>query len=230
MKLIDILAEVLPEVAGCPSHTAGIAVLRATQQLCKVSGAWREWLGAIPMSEGIAEYEVTPSDNGVIESVKVVMIGGQRLDPIDHASLAWRLPGWRTAFSSSPIYYNVDGPRKTITVYPTPKDLPEDREPDPADYLTAPSESSRREIRIKAVIMPSMNARSIPDDLWEAHGEAIIGGAKARLMLQRGQQWSEPKLGQFLEEKFGHAVAAARIDEEAGQVRSTTIVRPRAFR
>lgn len=226
MKLIDILAEVLPEVAGCPNQTASIAVLRAAQELCRVSGIWNEWLDGIALVDGIAEYDVYPNEGGVIDMIKEVRVGNIELMAVDHASLSWRLPDWRNAKATVPVYYNVDGPRSTITVYPTP----DNTQSGYSSVQSGTPQEQFRTMRMKASLIPSMTAKVIRDDVWNFYGEAITTGAKARLMLQRGQQWSEPKLGLLLQQAFDAAVASARIEEEAGHVQSSTIARPRAFR
>lgn len=210
MRKNDILALILPEVAGCPSQTAWIAVVRAAQELCKVSGTWREWLDEITLRSNLAEYELEPSDGGVIHMVKEAWVGTRELVPKTPSEIAYLLPNWRTARSTEPLYFNVDGPRNTITVYPTPNE--------PIEKL-----------RVRVSLMPSLTTTLIVDDVYTFYGEAIEKGAKGKLMMQRGTQWYEPKLGAVFQDEFNIAVNDARIEEEAGQVPSSTRVQPRSF-
>ena len=210
MRKNDILALILPEVAGCPSATAWVAVLRAAQELCRASGVWREWLDEILLLDGIAEYELEPSDGGVIDMVKEIWVGTRELHGKSHSEINWLMPDWRTSRSTEPVYFNVDGPRNTVTVYPTPA-------------------SPIGSLRVRVQLVPSLSATSIPDDVYTFYGEAIEKGAKGKLMMQRGTQWYEPKLGAVFADEFNIAVNDARIEEMAGQVPSSTRVQPRLF-
>ena len=84
--------------------------------------------------------------------------------------------------------------------------------------LDNPQEGSRAVI--VAALMPSRN--KMPEWIVSMHGEAIAAGAKARLMMMPGVEWSAPELGQFYRLQFAQGKSEARTDRarkhsEAGQ-------------
>lgn len=211
MKIEDIYPYFISEVPSCPDETARMAVEMAFRELCVRAKVWADWLDPITMVDGVATYDLEALEaNALTESPMQVWVGDLQLTPKSPDEINLLIPDWQTQTSNEPVYFNMPILRQTVTVYPTPM-------------------GATKPLRIKGVFMPKRTITSIPDNVALFHLDTIAMGAKAKLMMQAKQTWSDKVMGDYWTKKFEIAVESASIDKSKGDVESSTQVRPRAF-
>lgn len=210
MNIDDITPYFISEVAGCPDETARIAVVKALRFMCTRAKVWGELMDPIDLIDDEPTYDIdTPTFAALADSVTQVWLGDRQLIGKNLEELAFLVPNWQSTFGS-PLYFNTSGERQTITLYPTPR-------------------NETRQLRMRGIYMPQMSATTVPDDIARFHQEAIEMGAKAILMLQAKQQWSDPKMGDYWQQKFENKVEEIAIKTEKGSVPTSDRVIPRRF-
>lgn len=210
MNIDDITSNFIAEVAGCPDETARLAVVRAFRFMCQRAKVWSEWMDPIDLTDDESTYDIdTPQFAALAESVLEVWLGNRELTGKSLGEIGLVLPDWQES-RGSPLYFNTAFDRQTITLYPTPA-------------------NETRQLRVRGVYMPLMSATTIADNVASFHQEALEMGAKAILMLQSKQQWSDPKMGDYWQRKFDSKVEEIAINTAKGNVPGSDRVRPRKF-
>lgn len=107
------------------------------------------------------------------------------------------------------------------------------------DYLTQSSATTLtfaepvtedKTLTVLAALMPSRNATSLPDQLYDMYLDAISDGIIANLRSQSGQEWYDPTIAMFHQGQYSSAVARAKIGVYSGGRQNTNLsVRMRPF-
>jgi hypothetical protein len=212
MKLDELLPRLLPEVAGCPDVTARQALLDAAIEFCRDSGAWDQVQEqAITLSDGVGSYDIDCDSDGRVLAVKRVWHACGELSPKSTAELSLVLPTWETARSNVPAFYNTADARQALRVYPIP---------DGAQGL---------KLSLRAAFVPRLDAQYLDDALVNDWYEALLAGAKARLMAMPRRAWSDPQLAAYHKGAFNDAKTEARIAAAADGAQASSTVRVRRF-
>lgn len=191
----EFLPEVLLEVDDCPQALAVSAIRNAAITLCKKSRVWREYLDAITVKTGQADYELDqPTDTNIVMVVsarcgadpnKIDMKG-----PFSEKHLDRDLPGWRNYTANIPSVFLFDG---TITM----------------TLVGTPTEDITNGLLVRVALKPTTTASEGPDILLADYHEAIGYGAKARLMAMPEKEWSNPNLSMYYDKLFARACVDA---------------------
>ena len=152
-----------------------------------------------------------PSSDARVLAVLSVWTASAELVPITLARLAHVMPDWQTASGSLPLFFNVAREQGSITVYPRP------------------ANAQGALITLQARYAPKRTATTLPAFLADRYEDALLHGAKARLMLQVNVPWSHPAAGQMHQQAYEDALAQATVDQLHEQVTSTLRVRPVRF-
>ncbi|MFW6177354.1 MAG: hypothetical protein ACOC43_03205 [Desulfohalobiaceae bacterium] len=99
---------------------------------------------------------------------------------------------------------------------------------DPVEFEHEPEKSKNLQARV--VLQPREDSKECPDWLVADHAEAIASGAKRRLMLMPGKDWSNPDLAKVHYQEFRREVARARVAISKGYSEKSLRVQPRSFR
>lgn len=215
MKIEDFYPYVLPELPDCPDETLRQAVVRTAIDFFRHTHAWSEIADAVRLEEGVSEYDIDYPSGAIAETVGGVWCGTQELIPKTISELNDALPGWQTARSNRPVFYNATGDWGTIRLYPTPHGV---SSMSPAPTLT-----------LRGVFIPRLNATDLPNWMGDRFLDCIEAGVKGRLMMQPNQKWSQPQLGAAHHANYLELRADARITVLAERVPGVTRVRPVAF-
>jgi hypothetical protein len=211
MLVSQFLKYILPDVPGCPNAMAQTELLRAAQELCTKALVWDEWQDPVALEAGVNQIELTAPSGAEVCNIKAVNCGPScPLEPKDDDEIRRLMPDWQTAQANLPVYYNCARDWDSLWIYPIPND-------------------PTVQLYIQAVYRPLMTATQLPDWFTSEFRDALVAGAKARLMKMRNQQWSEPQLAQAYRAEFDAAVADARIQAEHGKVQGNLTVAPRRF-
>lgn len=212
MTVDDFLDFILPEVVGCPTETARVAVLRTAIDFCTRTHAWNLIQDPVPLFAGSNEYDVDKPLGSEVVTVKNVWCGPTELLPVNMHELQMRLPNWREARGSAPSFYNATGEKGTITVWPIP---------------TAPLGDP---LVIRAVYRPLMTSTSLPLILTDEYSNALEAGTKSRLFLMAKQSWSDASLGAFFDARYKELLFDGQASVFHEKVQGSVRVRPVPFR
>ena len=207
MKPENFFPYVLTEVLGCPDPTLRLQIVSAAAEFCRETLAWTESQDAVPLVNGVSDYEIEAPAQSYAYTVRDVWLGGRRLQPITlHA-----MQGMGVGESNEPTHYNASTERGSIRVYPTPINVTD------------------QALVMRAAFVPTMAATTLPDFLGQRHMEVIASGAKAKLMMIPGVAWSNPQLGAYYRQIFDAGIVNSRIEEAHDRVPGTIRVQPRSF-
>jgi hypothetical protein len=187
--LAAFIPYIAPEVIGCPEPLIEDAIRRASREFCERSELLRE---AFDVDTEIDVDSVTlAATGGDVAKVYDVMIDGEALDRT-------RRDDYPTdGEPGEPQHYYVEG-RNTLRLYPIPD----------AVYTLA----------INAVVMPTRDANTVDDLLFDDHRDTIAAGAKAILMLMLGVPWFNPDGAELHTAVFNYATDKARTRKAQGGV------------
>jgi hypothetical protein len=139
--------------------------------------------------------------DALVLRVRNVWVNGIELD-------ATRMPGPSQQLGF-PVGFNSGVERGSVSLYPTP--------------------GQTGEIVCRVTYGPKMSATTLPDFLMDRYAEAIAAGAKARLMLMPGVQWSNPSLAGYYDGVFSSGITSARDEMSTDGAVGSIFVRPRRF-
>lgn len=211
MKLDDFLPHLLPELPGCPDMIVKQQLLFGTIEFCQETHAWNEVQDPIQVLDRQYEIDVeTPRDTRIV-AVKDVWAANRKLRPVTMPQLFELIPNWQTAEGSEPTYYNANIDYRTIRIYPIPNG------------------ANRQTLTMRVAYAPEMSATTIPDELSIKYWDALIGGAKARLMVMPGKSWSNPALAVYNRRLFDDGILKAKISALHDRVEGSLSVRPHPF-
>lgn len=211
MQLDAFLPYLLVDLPACPDVTAKQQLVLTAIEFCRETLSWDEIQDPLTLVDGVNAYELDAPQGGQVATVKQVWASDRELTPVSMARLVEVIPNWQTAQGSQAQYYVGDQDWKSIRVYPIPLDPQGQR------------------ITVRAAYQPVLAAASLPDFLATIYMDAILAGAKARLMSTPGRQWTNHKLAADHRAAFDAALIQARIDILHERVQGSLQVRPRRF-
>lgn len=170
MKTWDqFFRDVLPDVPGCPEPVAEHAILRAAQEFFQTTRAWNVWLDDVTTLGVVTAYDLNLEPNSELVRMEAATLDGVE---IALARIQGMPANWRTTSPSvRTCVFTSDS--KTVQLLPV--------------------KAAGMKLAIQASLKPSNNAPGINDDLFDLYVENIAMGAKARLMMQPGKDYSNPK-------------------------------------
>lgn len=211
MKLDDFLPHLLPELPGCPDSIIKQQLLFGCIELCQETHAWNEIQDPIQILDKQYEIDVeTPRDTRIV-AVKDVWAASRKLRPVTMPQLFEMMPNWQTAEGSEPTYYNASIDYRTIRIFPIPLG------------------ANRQTLTMRVAYAPEMAATTIPDELAIKFWDALIGGAKSRLMVMPGKSWSNAALAVYNRRLFDDGILKAKIAALHDRVEGSLSVRPHPF-
>lgn len=194
MNVADLRPLVAIEVPGCLTSSIDLAILQAAREFCRRSGVWRAWLADIALQAAVSEYTPTPPADGEIVDYLFANIDGEDTDIFPEHEMDEFIVGWRTKTGSA--VEAVIGRQASVLVYPIP---------------TASGEA----LSLRASIMPTRNATTLPDNLsrWD---EGLASGALARLKAMPGKGWTDREAVATHKDLFEVAINNASISMAKG--------------
>lgn len=192
--------DILAEVPGCPDPMLERALLRAAQEFCAGTQAWKLWLDASPTALNVTDYDLELAPNSELLRLERATLDGRAINVITSAELP---DDWLNNRNVSTCVFTDD--RKTITLLPPP--------------------AAGLSLRIEACLKPASNATGVEDFLFDYYADTIAMGALARLMQKSNVPFSNPTKGMELERRFTHEIA--RIGFQKGRGFSSRHARPR---
>lgn len=195
------LPHVVPYADGVPQEIARRAVVKAAHELCVHSLVWQvesDWEGVCSCDDTV---RFCVPEECVVIKVMDVTFNGWRLKMTnanqigsDHHHLAWV---GRTCYPLAVIQPSLGA----VKLVPWPKE--------------------HGWVRARLALAPSLDARCLPDDLYERFCPAIVNGTLADLKQMEGQTFSNVEAAMVYKELFAQGVRDARVEANRSLGRNT---------
>jgi hypothetical protein len=194
-------------LARTVAEPAALSALRqAASDFCERSGYWVEELDRLSALAGVAEYDLDPPPQASLLQVMSVSLDGARLHPRSLDELDKIYVGDWMDLRGGPMFY-TQFTERVLRLVPTP------------------DKTVRNGLRVVAALAPSIDADSVPEDLYERFAQDIAYGAAARLLKEGGREYFNPELSMLYERKFLQAASTAKINANRSRVRAPLRVR-----
>ena len=184
--------DILAEVPGCPDSMLERALLRASQEFCAGTMAWKVWLSDTVTVLNTVEYDIEFESNSELIRLERATLDGR---PLQMAT-ADDLPNdWMTNSASiAPCVFTND--RKTLALLPPP--------------------AANLVLRVEASLKPANNAAGVEDFLFDNYVDTIAMGAMAKLMQKSNVPFSNPAKGMELDRQFTYELARIGFQKDRG--------------
>lgn len=195
-----------PDLPGCPFVALDHAVRNSAIAFCEQSLAWTYEHPDIAIVPDLATYDFVPPAEALVHTVLYARFNETDLDT-QTKDADMRIWNWRNQ-SGSPQY-----------LLGTPSGLRLVPKPDLVGTLT-----------LIVALKPDDDAIGIDDEIYQEYREAIIHGAKARLMLSPRKPYTDAALASFHMGQFTAKTTAAGIRAARNYTRAplqTTIMNRR---
>ncbi len=191
MRFDDLLDDTRPGLSQAPDPVILAALRRAAMKFFRDSMAWVDRLDDIQTQPGVSNYDLEPPGGSRVERLIWVKHNGIQLSGQARSRDVTAMQ----STSSAPRWWALSGSQ--IEVWPTPKE--------------------QGTLSACAALVPTRDARSIPDDLAEDYRDGIVALARADMMGNKpGMPYHSPQEAS-VQYKFGlEAIARAKRKQVSG--------------
>ena len=211
MKIDDIVHHARLELPDVLDAIIVQAIAAAASDFCTRTRVWDEIQDPFGLVDGVNQYDMEAPLGARVLSIANVWANARELVPVTMAKLVYVLPNWQTAQSAQPVYFNAARDWSTLTVYPIPM------------------QAQQAPLTFRAQYAPTRVSTTLPDFLVDRFFDALMDGAKARLMLQSNVPWSNPAMAAVHQQAYEAAVAQAHIDQLHERVPAALTIQPVRF-
>lgn len=197
--LSKFVPKVAIEVPMCPRPVIIEAIRQACIQFCELSNAWKEWLDPISVNTTERAIEVEHPDGARIIKVLAAKFDDEDIDFILPSKANADYPGWDVDLSGTPE-----------AVFLRTRD----------EARLCPHPDAAGELVLECTLRPTEEAISIADFIWFDHAQTIAAGAKAYLMAQVGQPWTNQARAVQLQNEFEGKSNSANVGQTVGYTRA----------
>ena len=209
-SLEELLRFCVPELPGAPDSIIVNALNDASTKLCRESGCWNTWVD-VPLISGQSEYAITPPETySRVFTIRKALFNGREFRPTPADQLVAVNPAMFEQ-TGTPTTYWISS-INNISVLPIPSQTDEGRT-----------------IKLRVTWTPTSRSSTFDSELMERYMDALVSGAKSKLMRQPGQTWSNPQLSAYYEQQQVIEVGKARIDQMHDMTVGSLKTTPRAF-
>jgi hypothetical protein len=193
MTLDDFLPLLLVDVPDVPDVSAKRAILDSAIEFCGETNAWHEVQDPFTLIDNQDIYDIEAPTDGAVARVMALWGPTRPIVPKSMAQISHLIPGWQSATSSLPLYFNSAPASSQVRVFPKPL------------------QANRAQLTPRVAYKPAMFASTLDDALVADYYEAICLGARARLHAQVGKLWSSPQMATALAQAFTAKIIDTRI-------------------
>lgn len=204
---------------GAPIPRLLDALARCSRDFFRRSGVWQITAPPTPLRAEQRTYRLPMPQGADLGGVIEVRYAGRRLEPV----LREQLFGDWERLQGAPDAYTMAVPEAPMQDYADPTYFPSDYmtgEPDEfavhAPYeairlIPYPSEAYSHLLRVRYSVAPLPAATAVPLALGTRYQDALVTGAKAEVLRDAGQPWSDRQAAALFETEY------RRLLEEACQ-------------
>ena len=172
----ELIGRVLLESADIPDLVAHNALVDTAREFCRDALAWRETYTLAVDPNALLVWLPLPTDAS-IRAVTACRWNDTVLTPTSEEQVH-RAPS-RPVTGTPEVYVQASG--QELKLLPRP---------------------ASGTLIVRAVLQPTLSAQELPDRLVDDWSEALINGAKARLLMVRDKPWSNARLAAPLYQAF----------------------------
>lgn len=192
-------------ITGCPVSLAEAMVRDAAIRYCQHTHIWRFTSLPSALRKGQPRYGFDAPEGAEVIGLKSVKISGSPIAPLTESD--WPHGNKQAAM---PQVWRLEEP-STLLLWPEP------------------DQDIEKAIEVTVILAPSHDSTMCPRMLLSNHHEGIVEGAKEKLMLMPGKEWTNPQLAAISRARFLEKANKARIKEQKGGTTKSLRIKPRAF-
>lgn len=197
-KYSDLFPYVLTELAGVSSLQAEAQIRASVIDFCRRSKVWSFTDDATAAVPRTSDYDLVPPSGTALVEIKAIHLDGTALEPAS------------------------GDPDNTLDIG-TPREY---RQPSPDSYSLYPAPDSAYSVVVTMTLAPSRASTTFPAWIAEKYHDAIVAGAKSRLMAMPGQLWTNLQSAIFYRSMADAGVADAQSESSKGFTRATVRTTP----
>lgn len=184
------LKDILPRTPGIVRAVAKREFINTAREFYRQSGAWREVVESTFFADNDYQYTVLPEAvEGEIIQITSVEVNGIPLTRVTERPLGDRPDGTPTTWFPTGL--------NTVEIWPTPEQYDD-------------------EVRIRAILIPTDTAVTLPDAAYAKHYEALLDGVLGRLYGHPAKPYSNPALAEYHLRRFRNAIGEAAGEQKQG--------------
>jgi len=219
-NLSEWVKEVSATVPAVPDFLIERFAREAAIEFLKKTLLWQSTLTRISVVADTNSYSLTAPAGGEIWGIQTVKYKAdgkdddtfKTLDPVSEVYEDHHDHGnWEYTENETPNEYRFDHLDDTLYLYPTP------------------TEASASGLLVKVNAIPDQSATYVQDFLYQKYKNAITYGAKALLLQEPNQPWSDIQTGLFNQAKFDTEISDAKTKRLTGFTNRKLRVRQRRF-
>lgn len=192
MLFSSMIGSLLVEAKGCSNLLAIDKLREATIEFCRRTQRYRKSFTTTSVADS-GKYSITsflPVGTKLWDVLNVTYDSSEPLPYRSLDKLNAETPDWSVDSGTPELYTMEDFSSFTLVDKPS------------ASAVT---------IGFTLALLPSQDATAIDDDIAEQYRETLLSGAKYRLLLMNGQDWSNPNLAAVYKRDFETAVGRASL-------------------
>lgn len=200
--LSKFLRYVLPYASGCSDISAVNALRQAAIDFCRRTNMWAELQDSQPVVADEPEYEVEVPEGAQLSQVLDAYLGQRELAArsVDELRRMYVAPTW-SAVKGRPAFFTQLVP-ETVRLVPTP------------DATTTD------ELALRVAYVPTQNASTVPDFLYQSFASDLASGALGYLLAEQGRSYTDPVSGLFHARRFRASMSRATINSNRANIRA----------
>jgi hypothetical protein len=181
---------IMPDVMGCPAPTIDQYLLMSAREFCQRTKAWREWLDVFTADGTTNRFDHDLTSQQDLVATLRVLVNDSGYDEYKIKSARDLPKDWESGDSD-----DLDGNVVQID--------------NATEYAIYPLPTSGATFQMQVALKPSMTATTLPDALFDEWLEGVCSGAKARILAQSNQAWTDLNLSKYHATKFETFVSRA---------------------
>ena len=199
------------ELPGAPIPLIVNALNDAAIRLCKESQCWNQWV-SIPLVADQSEYTLTPPVSfSTAYTIRKMIMDQREIIPLPIDTLIQNYTAFLLSSSGTPTNYAFTSANKVV-------------------FRPTPTVSDAGKIVMARVVWtPTLLAKTFDEELMDRYSEALIVGAKAKLMIQPEQPWSNQQLAMFYLNQQKEEIGKAKIEQMHDLTTGSLTVNRRVF-
>ena len=192
VALLQFAKYVRPEVAGCSEIQILDAILRAAIVFCNKSRYIKETFNVMTVA-GTNKYVMTlPAD---LQARKIISVKRGLYRDLDPSSFREFQNNDLNTLAGTPQHFYMDKDRNLVL-----------------GNIPVAVET----LYVTAIVRPTETATTLPSTLFDEYADEIAMGAKSRLMIMKGQAWTDVAQAGIYRTLFNDAIDDSNVREAKG--------------
>jgi len=168
--------------------------------------AWRATLDPQLSAVGVFEYDAVEETGA--EPIKILTATYDKTPLRPLTTREFMLERAQAAGNGNPEFVSFNG--ESLLVWP-------------------PAIVAGRQILVEVAFRPSLNAKGLPDEVWNEHIDALIEGTKAKIKVMKDMPFTDYEGARVAAANYRSAIGSAHISATKGYTRARTNSTARFF-